>query len=95
MLEYEVCSRSLKFMFEFKSQIDFQMECLKLKRAAQVVTILLHLSVCNVTLEFKPLPIKPKVRLRMLFKLMAAAKDSWACFNSNAAFIRHDFSFFF
>ena len=65
-------------MFEFKSQIDFWKECLKLKRAAQVVTMPLPLSVFNVTLAFNSLPIKPKVELQMLFKLIVAAKDSWA-----------------
>ena len=39
----------------------------------------LTLSVSNVTVAFKSLPIKPKVEFQMLFELIAAAKDSWAC----------------
>ena len=33
----------------------------------------------NGILTFQSLPIKLKVELQMLFKLIAAAKDSWAC----------------
>ena len=70
----------MKFMFEFKLQIKLLKESLKYKRAAQVVTMSLPVSVCNVTLAIFLLPIKPYVKLQELFKLIAAAKDSWACF---------------
>ena len=52
---------------------------MKLKRAAQVVTMPHALSVSIVTLALKSFPIKPKVELQMLFKLITAAKESWAC----------------
>ena len=67
-------------MLDNEVYVYFWKECLKLKQAAQLVSIPHPLSVCNVTLAFKSLSIKPKVELQMLFKLIAAAKDSWACF---------------
>ena len=70
---------SLKSMFESKSRIDFWKTCLKLKRTAELVTMWPPHSVCNVTLAFKSLPIQSKVGLQMLLKLIAAAKESWAC----------------
>ena len=44
-----------------------------LKTTVQVVTTTLPLSVYNVTVAFKSLPIKPKVEFQILFELITAA----------------------
>ena len=75
MLDDEVGDKSLNSSHKLKGMFEVE----ERSSSSNNATSCSSNSVSNVTLAFKSLSIKSKVKLQMLFKLIAAAKDSWAC----------------